>query len=179
MLAAGGVPIPLGPAAALPAPLVPHVFQRVTLAGRDNRLDYVACLGTAKVCTSLPNLGWVDASKALSSGSWYHGTRCYLVFSHYQFQPGHLSKLPVPSMDSTFSYQVYQLVPSPYGFIDPPLLRSLTHLHVTHCWPQRGGKTGALHRPGSSWCPHGACPPWRTCARPTSYMSSTSTETSP
>ena len=61
-------------------------------------------------CVCMRILSWFVYAKALSSGSWYHGTRCYLVFSHYQFQPGHLSKLPVPSMDSTFSYQVYQLV---------------------------------------------------------------------
>ena len=106
MLAAGGVPIPLGPAAALPAPLVPHVFQRVTLAGRDNRLDYVACLGTAKVCTSLPNLGWVDAS---SAGAGMLAAPCLAISilasaSHFKWDDATMAPLVQGSeLVSTFS----------------------------------------------------------------------------
>jgi hypothetical protein len=57
-----------GPAApALPAPLVPHNFTRVTLPAEDNTLDYVAIGSSATVVRGLPKLGWVDSSVAIAN----------------------------------------------------------------------------------------------------------------
>ena len=48
--------------AALAAPSVPHVFNRVTLVGKDNTLDYVAAPSNCLAVKCFTQLGWVDSS---------------------------------------------------------------------------------------------------------------------
>ena len=49
----GGAPAPVPPAPVAPA--VPHVFNRVTIPGHDNELDYVAVDSNANIIKGLPS----------------------------------------------------------------------------------------------------------------------------
>ena len=67
MAALGAAPLPAAPPAplALAAPLVPHNFRRVTVAGADDTLDYVSTPANAAIVKAFPQLGWIDSSASI------------------------------------------------------------------------------------------------------------------